>query len=173
MKPLIKKLIISGFVVASGFGPISGICAESDENVFEAKLFQTIEISSFTINPEKFKSLTVEDKNDLLMAKDVLMKFFKSLEDSEGNSKQYLSPKFLSGRKLDHQDIRNEVISDESDILKIGITNFDFKSGRKSIEFNFYAISFVEGAFSLGEGNAHLDKLSGSWKISKIIISKP
>ncbi|MBI3773005.1 MAG: hypothetical protein HY272_09935 [Gammaproteobacteria bacterium] len=171
---LFKKIFVMGvFAVASGFWPVSGFCAGPKEDVFETNLFQTIEISSFAINPEKLTKLTAVDKKDLLLAKDVLRRFFISLDDSDGNYNQYLSPAFFAGKTLNRQDIRKKIIADETDLLKIGITNFDFNGNRKTVVFDFYAIVYVEGVFSLGEGKAQLEKHTGSWNISGITINRP
>lgn len=137
---------------------------------FISTLTTPVSISSFGINPEHYSGLTKEQRRAVLSAKQTLCSFFRALETQEKDVNSFLAPELLSS-KLTREKLRRSLVSDETSIVQLGISDILPNGDDHLLNLEFYVVTISEGSFNTGKGIATMRKTSNGWKVSAIKIN--
>jgi hypothetical protein len=148
-----------------------GACAqEASPEDFEGSLFASIPISSFSLAPERLAQLTSEQQGQLLIAKSVAGKFFKALEDVNGEPLRYMTAEYAR-RVSDRLSLRRALVTEETTILQVAIRDFTFSDDAKTLELDLYVTVFSEGAFAVSEASSTLHRTATTWEIADVAVA--
>jgi hypothetical protein len=145
--------------------------AEQTTDGFLAELQRPASVARFTIDPEHYSRLTQEDQRSVLMAKEVLRAFFRELATVKGGLDRYLTKDYRE-RTHGGRALRSELLSEESSLLQVGVSDFQLSDEGRALRLEFFALLLAEGTFTAGQGNASMVMTDGVWKISAISVSK-
>ncbi|CAH1082865.1 hypothetical protein NTG1052_430004 [Candidatus Nitrotoga sp. 1052] len=69
----------------------SSLAADTPLQSFEASIFGISEISHFGLDEQRFNRLSIDQRKNILLAKETLLGFFKAIQNKDGKPQQYLS----------------------------------------------------------------------------------
>jgi hypothetical protein len=144
--------------------------AEPAANQFLSTLTKPAAISTFTINPEHYSKLSQQQRQNVLSAKAVLDDFFRALESKDSNVKKLLAANFPN-RNLSTQGLRQTLVSDETSIIQLGVSDFEYSHDDMVLNLEFYAVTLSDGTFSAGKGRATMTMGKEGWRIATIKIA--
>jgi hypothetical protein len=148
-----------------------GACAQDvSSETFEKSLFASIPISSFSIGPERLAQLTSEQQRQLLIARSVAGDFFKALEDVNGDPLRFMTAEYAR-RASDRLSLRQALVTEETTILQIAITDYTFSDDARTLELDLYVTAFSEGAFTVSEARCTLQRPTAIWQIANVAVA--
>jgi hypothetical protein len=148
--------------------PPLGWSADIDKATFQKRFVQPIVVSELGVGQDRLAPLGAAQLSDLLDARAVLGDFFKNLEEPKGSIKRDVTPDFAKATPT-RLATRKALVADETTILEVAVSDFQFHAEGKSLELSYYVIVMAEGTLAVSEGKADLMKVDdSSWRISKI-----
>lgn len=139
---------------------------ERTRSTFEREMFSTSVITPSGISSERLEALSPKQRQDLLSARQTLMKFFKVSQSHSPDVRGLVHPDLL-GRFPDQMTLLGKLFGQETEVCIGTVTNFEISSANE-IELGYYVVLFVEGSFILREDKTLLRRSAGKWLIARI-----
>lgn len=139
---------------------------ERTRSTFEREMFSTSVITPSGISSERLEALSPKQRQDLLSARQTLMKFFKVSHSHSPDVRGLVHPDLL-GRFPDQMTLLEKLFEQETAVNVGAVTGFEIRSVNE-IELRYYVVLFVEGSFTLDEDKALLRRSAGKWLIVRI-----
>ncbi|MDR4470590.1 MAG: hypothetical protein MRJ68_20190 [Nitrospira sp.] len=147
---------------------ISGWASENPDTkgAFERDLFSPIVVSPFGIDEHRFKALSFKQRQDLLDARQVLVKFLKASQSHSPNIHGLVASPLLD-RFPDQAALLDKLFGRETEVVLGSITDFVISSANE-IELSYYIVVFAEGNTILNQDKALLRRDAAKWLIVRI-----
>jgi len=129
-------------------------------------MFSISVITPSGISSERFKSLSPKQRQDLLSARQTLMKFFKVSQSHAPDIRGLVHPDLL-GQFPDQMTLLSKLFGQETEVCIGTVTDFEISSANE-IELGYYVVVFVEGSFILHEDKTLMRHSAGKWMIARI-----
>lgn len=155
------------FFILVMIGGGSAFAANALLQEFESSLFGVSEISHFGLDEQRFNKLSTEQRENILLAKDVLLGLFKAIQNKNGKPQQYLSDE-LNKKFPTKLEFVQSLVADETSILALIIGDFTISKDGKNIVFHFSVISSAEGMVAVTEKVATVRNSGAGWRVAKI-----
>lgn len=149
-------------------GGASACAQDSSLESFEKSLLTPIQISSFSLDPERLGQLTTDQQGELLLAKSVVSEFFSALEDIDGDPLQFMTADYAQ-RAVSRLALRKSLVSEETTILQLSLRDFTFSGDNRILQLDLYVTVFSEGSFAVNEVRCTLQK-NETWQIAGVTI---
>ncbi|MGQ0429150.1 MAG: hypothetical protein ACT4UQ_04380 [Gammaproteobacteria bacterium] len=149
----------------------TGACAQDiSSETIEKGLFAPIQISSFSLDPERLDQLTTDQQRQLLIARSVVGEFFKALDDVNGDPLRFVTAEYAR-RALNRLSLRQTLVSEETTILQLAIRDYTLSDDARSLKLDLYLTVLSEGAFAVNEVRCSLQRTTATWQIANVVIS--
>ena len=135
-------------------------------STFEREMFSTSVITPSGISSERLEALSPNQRQDLLSARQTLMKFLKVSQSHLLDVRGLVHPGLL-GRFPDQMTLLGKLFGQETEVCIGAVTDFEISSANE-IELGYYVVLFVEGSFILLEDKTLLRRSEGKWLIARI-----
>jgi hypothetical protein len=148
----------------------TGACAQDTSlEAFEKSFFAPLQISSFSLDPERLGRLTTEQQRQLLIARSITGEFFRALEDVNGDPLRFMTAEYTR-RALDRLSLRQTLVSEETTILQVAIRDYSFSDDARTIKLDLYVTAFSEGTFATSEARCMLQRSKSTWQIVDVAV---
>jgi hypothetical protein len=155
------------FVLVWGLVTSGWVAEELDtKGAFERELFSPSAVRPFGIDKHRFKALSFKQRQDLLDARQVLMKFFKASQ-SHSPDIHGLVASALLGRFPDQVALLDKLFGQETEVVLGSITDFVISCANE-IELSYYIVVFAEGNTILNQDKVLLRRDAANWLIVRI-----
>jgi hypothetical protein len=137
---------------------------EIDQKSFEHSIYGVSEISHFTLDTQRFNRLSAHQKQDILLAKTVLLELLKAVQDINGNPNQYLSSAFNKQFPI-KKSFAQSLLDEETSLIALIVGDFTIPEDNTKIILRFSVISSSEGNMVVTEKSATIQKMDAGWKL--------
>jgi len=147
---------------------LSGWAAENPntKDTFERELFSPSVVSPFGIDEHRFKALSFKQRQDLLDARQALVKFLKASQSHSPDLRGLVASTLL-GRFSDQVTLLDKLFGQETEVVLGSITDFVISSANE-IELSYYIVVFAEGNPILNQDKVLLRRDNAKWLIVRI-----
>jgi len=147
---------------------ISGWAAENPntKGAFERELFSPSVVSSFGIDEQRLKTLNSKQRQDLLDARQVLVKFLKVSQSHSPDVRELVASALLS-RFQNQVALLDKLFGHETEVVLVSITDFSIPSANE-VELSYYIVVFAEGNTILNQDKVLLQRDIAKWLIVRI-----
>jgi hypothetical protein len=139
---------------------------ERTRSTFEREMFLTSVITPSGISSDRLEARSPKQRQDLLSARQTLMKFLKVSQSHSPDVRGLVHPGLL-GRFPDQMTLLGKLFGQETEVCIGAVTDFEISSANE-IELGYYVVLFVEGSFILREDKTLLRRSEGKWLIARI-----
>lgn len=155
---LLLQFFLSGVTFANGDHEIVD---------FEKELYAPQALNHFGMDKDRFKSLTPEQKSDLLKARKILSSFLIAMQSSISDLSEFLAQEFRE-RYTSRKELLSKLIDPETEILISAVTDFEIQQNN-TIILKHYIVLFSEGMLIIKEESVCFKKYETGLKIESIV----
>lgn len=133
---------------------------------FERELFAPNVFGSFGVDPKRLGALGTKQREDLLSARRVLLRFLRIAQSHNPDVRRLVDSALLN-RFPNQMVMLQKLFGQESDVLIGAVTDFTLWSPDE-IELGYYVVLFAEGRVLLRDDKALLRRVGRAWVITQI-----
>lgn len=160
------KAIVAALLMACASSLGWAFANDAQRSAFERELFRPSVLSSFGIDQSRLNALSTKQREELLLARRVLLRFFRATQSNSPDVRSLVGAELLD-QFPDQAAMLQKLFGQETEVLIGAITDFAFRSP-KEIEVGYYIVLFADGRMLLRDDRAVLRRSGKDWFIVQI-----
>lgn len=146
---------------------VPGLAADrGTQKAFEREMFAPSVLGSFGIDRKRLDSLNAKQREDLLSARRVLLRFLRAAQSHTPDVRRLVDSALLD-RFPDQATMLQKLFGQETEVLIGAVTDFTLRSPNE-IELGYYVVLFAEGRMLLRDDKTLLRRSRRDWVIARI-----